>query len=153
MRIFFLLIAASLFNACNPLGNDGPAKDSTATLKPPTELDDVRLNPKTAPVAAYEKPVQNDLNKWFFRVQLFETKQRFVYQLKMQYEEMNEEKEINFPNLKIEPQPQIKRGAKDMEAIVGFLDNKGVFKEYLQVSAEGGQLQLKTLKHYAVYSK
>ncbi len=153
MRIFSLLLMAVIFTACNPLGNDGPAKDSTTRANPSTQIDETRPNPKTAPAASYEKVVPNDLNKWFFRVQLYETKQRFIYRLKMQYEEINEEKEIGFPNLHIEPQPQIKKGAKEFEAIVGFLDNKGVFKEYLQVSAEGGNLQLKTLKHYAVSGK
>lgn len=155
MRIHLLFFIAALFcTACNPLGTDGPATDSTSVTKPlKTAIDEARPNPKSTPVAAYEKPVPNDLNKWFFRVQLYETKQRFIYRLKMQYEEINEEKEILFPNLKMEPQPQIKKGVKDFEAIVGFLDNKGAFKEFLQVSATGGNLQLKTLKHYAVYSK
>ena len=154
MRITFLLFfIVALSAACNPLGNDGPTKDSTTTSTPTSTIDEARPNPKTTPISTYEKPVPNDLNKWFFRVQLFETKQRFVYNLKMQYEEMNEEQLITFPNLKIEPQPQIKRGKTDLEAIVGFLDNKGEFKEYIQVSAEDGNLKLKTLKHYAVYGK
>ena len=153
MRIYLLLITALFFIACNPLGSDGPVKDTTVVTSPSNEIDEARPNPKSSPVAAYEKRTLNDLNEWYFRVQLYETKQRFVYNLKMQYEEMNEKKEILFPNLKIEPQPQIRKGAKAFEAIVGFLDNKGVFKEFLQVSAEGGSLHLKTLKHYAVYSK
>lgn len=152
MRIFFLLGITVVFSACNPVGNDGP-KDSTTISKPSSELDEARPDPKTSPVAAYEKRVPNDLNQWWFRVQLFETKQRFIYKLKMEYEEMNEEKEIGFPNLKMEPQPKIRKGTKDFEAIVGFLDNKGEFKEYLMVSAVGGNLQLKTLKHYAVSTK
>jgi hypothetical protein len=153
MRIYPLLIVTLLFVACNPAGTDGTAKDTTVGASSQTEIDEVRPNPKTTPVAAYEKRTLNDLNEWYFRVKLFETKQRFVYKLTMQYEEVNEEKEIGFPNLKMEPQPQIKKGAKDYEAIVGFLDNKGVFKEYLLISAEGGQLRLKTLKYYAVSSK
>lgn len=154
MRILFLVFTAALFcTACNPLGNDGPANDSASAIKPVTAIDEVRPDPKTTPIASYEKPVLNDLNKWFFRVQLYETKERFVYRLTMQYEEMREEKEIRFPNLKMEPQPQIKKGEKNFDAIVGFLDNKGAFKEFLKVSAEGGTLQLKTLKQYAVYSK
>ena len=153
MRIFLLLFLTVVFGACNPVGNDGPATESSTTSKPSSELDEARSNPKSTPIAAYEKRVPNDLNQWFFRVQLFETKQRFIYNLKMQYEEMNEEKEIGFPNLKMEPQPQIRKGAKDFEAIIGFLDNKGEFKEYLKVSADGGNLQLKTLKHYAVSTK
>ena len=153
MRIFLLLFIAVVFGACNPVGNDGPAKESSTTSKSSSDVDEARPNPKTAAIATYEKRTANDLNEWYFRVQLYETKQRFIYKLTMQYEEMNEEKEIGFPNLKMEPQPQIKKGAKEFEAIIGFLDNKGEFKEYLKVSAEGGSLQLKTLKHYAVSTK
>lgn len=154
MRIFFLLLTAVFFCACNTVGT-GNAEDSTQTETATSEtgISEVRDNPKSSAVVNYQEKVQNDLNNWFFRVALYETKDRFVYRMAMEYEEIKEEKDIRFPNLKMEPKPQIQKGSKEHEAIVGFLDEKGQFREYLKVFVEDGNLQLKTLKHYAVYEK
>lgn len=154
MRYFLLLLTTFLLFACNPLGKDTPVEDSATTESTPeTGVSEVRDNPKSSAVVNYQEKVQNDLNNWFFRVALYETKERFVYRMAMEYEEIKEEKDIRFPNLKMEPKPQIKRGSKEHEAIVGFLDEKGNFREYLKVFVEDGNLQVKTLKHYAVYEK
>lgn len=158
MRYFFLLLTASVFYACNPMGSDGTTtndstKTETATATTEDGISEVRNNPQSAPVANYQEKVQNDLNDWYFRVGLYETKDRFVYRMAMEYEAIKEEKDIRLPNLKMEPKPQIKKGAKQHEAIVGFLDEKGDFREYLKVFVQDGNLQIKTLKHYAVYEK
>lgn len=154
MRYFFLLLTASLFCACNPAGSDGPAKDSTKTeTTTETGISEVRDNPKSSPVADYKTKVQNDLNDWYFRVRLYETKQRFVYRMTMEYEAILEEKDITIPNFQVEPKLEIRPGSKEFEAIVGFIDDKGAFREYVSVFVQSGNLRLKQLKQYVVYTK
>lgn len=151
MRYLFTCILLITLAACNNAGNTSANGDSTVATSSNGTISETRENPKSAPVKTLEKKVSNDLNNWFFRVQLFETNKRFVYNLVMQYEEIKEAQEIAFPNFNIEPRPEIRSGSKEYEAIIGFLDDKGDFREYLSVYVENNKLQLKQLKHYAVY--
>lgn len=155
MRNLLLLLVASLvLNACNPLGNDDPHQSTNQSASSSdAAISEVRNNPASSPVANYEKKAKNDLNEWYFRVKLYETKKRFVYRMVMEYETINEEKEITFPNLNEEPKPEIRPGSREYDAIVGFTDNKGEFKEYIDVFVQNENLRVRTLKYYAVTEK
>jgi len=144
--IFILFILM----ACNQPNNKTGAADNTQS-ESKAKLSDERAEPKTTPVQQFEQKVKDDLNtNWVFRVSLYETKQRFTYQMKMLYEEVSGEMDITLPNLGAEPRPQIKKGDKDHECIIGFLDDKDVFREYKKVSIVDGDLKVTTLKSYAV---
>lgn len=116
-------------------------------------MDLTRKNPKTEPIQQYEEKVKNDLNNWVLRVQLFETKERFTYKLKLQYEEITGDDSITFPNLGEDPKPVIKKGVKDLECIIGFMGNDGQFHEYKKVHILNGNLKITTLNSYAVSVK
>ena len=152
-KLVYLIALTIVLSSCNPLGKDNATKDSAQLNNSTTTISEVRNNPAAAPVDNYEKRVKNDLNEWYFRVKLYETKKRFVYRLVMEYETINEEKEITFPNLNEDPKPQIHPGSKEYDAIVGFMDNKGAFKDYIEVFVQDDNLRVKTLKYYAVSLK
>ena len=139
---------------CGPNGPAPSSADTTVTKVYVTEgIDAERTNPNPNPVAVYDKKLPNDLNDWHFKVQLFETKQRFVYKLKMQYEEITGEDDLLIPNLGFEPNPQLRRGNSDLECVVGFLDDQKQFRDYKLVSAKSNGLKVTTLKSYAVTPK
>lgn len=151
-KILVPIIALSFF-ACNSQSGSSNGSDTTQAGG---EISETRTVVKPEPVAVYDVPLSGDeakLNKWHFNVQLFETSDRFKYRLDMQYEEMTGSDTISFPNLKMEPKPQIQKGDSDLEAMVGFLDQDGVFRKYILVSGKDGQLNMKTVQHYSVSEK
>ena len=151
MKTFFFLAILLLLISCDPQSsgkNKADTDDNNAR-----KIDVKRNNPKSTPVQQYEQKVANDLNNWFFRVKLFETEKRFTYRISLQYEEITGEDEITFPNLGMDPQPQIKKGAGEYECIIGFTDQQGTFREYKKVHVVDGNLKITTLKSYAITVK
>jgi hypothetical protein len=151
-KLFIPLAMLCIFSCGNPDSNG----ESTTTTTTPAEISETRETVKEEPVATYDVPLTGDeakLNKWHFTVQLFETKERFRYRVEMQYEEMTGSDTITFPNLRQEPQPQIQKGESNLDAIIGFLDNEGTFRNYILVSGKDGQLNMKTIQRYAVTEK
>jgi hypothetical protein len=146
-----LLFLLSIVFSCNNSSSSSAGKDDS-TVNDISGIDLERNEIKTAPVAVYDKPL-NDLNNWHFTVKLSETKQRFNYLLHMQYQEVTGSDTIRFPNFGFEPTPQIKKGDSDLECIIGFLDKEKNFREYIKVFVENDQLRMKTLKQYVVYEK
>ena len=141
--------------ACNDTGSNNKGADSSANALT-TGVTAVRTEVKKEAVAKYDVPLEGDeanLNKWHYTVQLFETPDRFRYRVEMQYEEITGTDTITLPNFGLEPQPQIQKGASMLECIIGFLDKKGVFREFILVSAKSGQLNMKTLRQYSVVAK
>lgn len=154
MKKILVPIFALSFFACSSPSGGGNGADSTGTAG--QEISTTRTDVKKEAVVTYDVPLTGDeakLNKWHFTVQLFETPERFRYRVDMQYEEMSGSDTITLPNLKLEPKPQIQKGGSDLEAIIGFLDQDGAFRKYILVSGKDGQLNMKTLQHYAVTEK
>jgi hypothetical protein len=55
---------------------------------------------------------------------------------------------LAIPDLGILPVIQIKPGTEKLSCIIGFLDNKNVFREYKMLAIKNNQLVLSTLKRY-----
>ena len=148
-NLFFLLL---IFCSCNNSSSNSPGTDSSS-ISTTSTIAAERETVKPQPVATYDYAIPGDLNKWHFNVTLHETKQRFNYLLNMQYQEMNGQDTIRFPNFGFEPEPHIKKGSNDLECIIGFLDKEKKFRDYIKVFVDNDQLRVKTLKQYAVYEK
>lgn len=139
----------SILLACGqqPSQNNDEGNESTHSALPiPLFRDSVALKP----VASFRKKTPNDLNDWYFSVDLFETKKRFEYVVRMRYEEAGGEDTIAFPNMGIEPKPELRQGKNNYSCIIGFFDNRGAFREFKEVSYANNRLRITTLKYYAV---
>lgn len=151
-NIFFSLGIAACLVSCNNQDTATGNSDSSS-ISTTTAISETRTDVKKEPVAVYDVPLKNDLNKWHFTVTLSETRQRFFYLLDMKYEELTASDTIRFPNFGLEPEPLIQKGANDLECIIGFADKEKKFREYLKVFVDHDQLRVKTLKQYTVYQK
>lgn len=151
-KLIFLaaLVAVQWVAGCNTTdsGNDGGANDTVVVMKDgPPEMRET-VNPE--PVQQYVYKLPGNLNNHEFSVKLYETEKRFTYRADLRYEEVTGSDDINFPNLLQEPQPVLKKGEDDMSCIIGFIDNKGEFREYKKVSVDNGDLRIRTLRYYGV---
>ncbi|RYG44704.1 MAG: hypothetical protein EOO01_19000 [Chitinophagaceae bacterium] len=162
MRIVKIIVLLFLFSSCDNGATDKDRQASSdssgstvgGTAKPdPASFPLERSNPKTDAIATYSRKIENPLNDWYFKVQLFETPQTFKFLMKMQYEEMNEKDTLKIPNLGYEPKLEIRKGEENYSCIIGFIDNKNQFREYKKVLAKNNTLKVTTLKHYGVYYK
>jgi len=153
LHIVALLLIVSA-TSCNLSGKDATSAEAAiidSTQAPPeTALTLIREQVDTKPVAQYSTKVADDLNDWFFKVQLFQTTDRFSFKVVMQYQEVTGEDVINIPNLGVEPKVELRQGSKKYSCIIGFLDKEGTFREYKEVSVQNDALKITTLKHYAV---
>jgi hypothetical protein len=149
IRISISVALISILLACGQksASNNDQGTDSTQSALP---ISLFRDSVASKPVASFRKKTPNDLNDWYFSVDLFETNKRFEYVVKMQYEEAGGEDTISFPNLGIEPKPALRQGKNNYSCIIGFFDNQGAFREYKEVSYANNQLRITTLKYYAV---
>jgi hypothetical protein len=150
----FIVLVSWFSMGCVQNSSTPEPKDTTATTRFVTDgIAAERVQPKASAVATYSEKLPNTLNDWHFKVQLFETKHRFVYKLKIQYEEITGDDDLLIPNLGHEPVVELRRGDSNLECVVGFLDAKRQFRPYKLVSAKGNRLKLTTIKHYAVTAK
>ncbi|MES2329719.1 MAG: hypothetical protein V4539_08960 [Bacteroidota bacterium] len=147
-RISFLLLVAAV--ACNqPAENNDGSKDSTAVVSYDT-IPEIRTTVKTAPAAEYSEPIKDELNDWKFAVELYETKRTFHYTVRIQAKEARVSDSVNIPNFGIAPKVEIHKGKEPQTCIIGFLDKKGQFMEYRQVSFKNDRLRINTLRTYSV---
>jgi hypothetical protein len=150
----YVIVVAVLLSvtACN---NNTPVNDNASNEKIIINHDTVaetRTTVNTKPVATYSEKVEDALNDWKFAVDVFETKLTFHYLVKVRYEETFANDTLKIPNYGAQPTIEIHKGNDKYSCIIGFLDKNKTFKEYKLVAAKNGQLQIKTLKHYGVYS-
>ncbi|HSC52179.1 MAG TPA: hypothetical protein VLC98_01060 [Phnomibacter sp.] len=155
MKTLPLIVAASIcLYACGNSSNEQkagePSINDSQSAPVETALSLVRENVQTNAVASYSKKVPNDLNDWHFNVNVFETKDRFVFNVKFQYEEIEGSDNITIPNLGIEPKVELRAGPEPYSCIIGFLDKDGTFKEYKKVYVVNDALKMTTLKQYTV---
>ena len=145
-----LLLSLLFLGACRP-------QPEKATEKPPVvitndTIPEMRDNVNLAPVASYSERVKDELNDWKFSVDAYETRRTFHFQLRMQYKELRVTDSVNIPNFGIRPTIEIHKGKDPLTCIVGFLDKKGLFKEYRKVSVKNEQLKINSLASYYVGS-
>lgn len=141
MKNIILASALAILAACGQENKENKTEKKA--------VDTVRATPKTEAVTKFEQPISNGK----FSVALYETGKTFTYTLSMELGTIKEDVPMTFPNIGIEPKPEIRKGEKDQEAIIGFFDDKGTFREWVKAYSDKGELKLLTLKHYAVYSK
>ena len=150
--VILLILMGGLFS-CNDSSVKTTDVDTTppATNVPaPPSVSEERAVVAKEAVARYEEKVDNPLNEWYFRVQLFETPFTFKYRMKLQFEEIRGEDTLKLPNFGSMPRPEIRKGPTPYSCIIGFLDKKGVFKEYKKVHVVNGALKVTILKQYGV---
>jgi hypothetical protein len=99
-------------------------------------------------VASYIVPMGDPKLDWKFGAEVFETPETFKYFLVMYQEGTIQNDTLVLPDLGIWPVVQIKPGTEKLSCIIGFLDDKNVFREYKMLSVKDNQLILKTLKRY-----
>ena len=147
---FYILSILIVFCSCNGNGTNSNNNDSLSTTGSiPME----RASPNPKPVATYSEDINTEtgrLNHWKFMVALYETNKTFMYRVQVQYAELNITDSLQFPNVGTMPKPVLQKGKEDFSCIIGFMDNKNVFRDYKQVSVTDGNLRIHTLKYYSV---
>ncbi len=107
-----------------------------------------RKNVNTKAVASYVIPIGDPKLDRKFGAEVFETPATFKYLLVMYFDGTTQNDTLAFPDLGIQPVVQIKPGTEKLSCIIGFLDDKNVFREYKMLAIKNNQLRLTTLKRY-----
>jgi len=149
-KVVYALILLFLFASCNDNGSTNskaqvPAEEQIIPLERP--------NPNSKPVTTCSENITSEtgrLNHWKFAVALYETHQTFMYRVQIQYAELNITDSLQLPNLGFMPKPALQKGKDDYSCIIGFLDDKNVFRDYKLVSVTDGNVRIHTLKYYSV---
>ena len=153
MRAFvFLIVFIGVISCNNPQTNQQAPVTDTIVIKQATVAEE-RLNPAKKSIATYSVPIDDGMgnaNNWKFAVNIFETSKTFEYKVNLQYKEIRAIELITIPNFGIAPAISIKPGKSTLDCIIGFVDSKGLFKEYFQVNVKNEQLKVKKVNSYAV---
>ncbi len=128
----------------------GNEKEEKEVINPAGAIPSERTEVKKEAVASYRVKTDDPLNDFYFSVQLFETKQTFTYQMKLEFETIDGKDTLKLPNFGTMPEPVIKKGPEKYSAIIGFLDKDKQFREYKKVYVVGDKLKVTALKHYGV---
>ena len=99
-------------------------------------------------VAAYVIPMGDPKLDRKFGAEIFETPETFKYLLVMYFDGTTQNDTLAVPDFGILPLMQIKPGTEKLSCIIGFLDDKNVFREYKMLAIKNDQLRLTTLKRY-----
>jgi hypothetical protein len=149
-EIIYILTILLFFAACNDnntIANKEQGSAEEHVISPE------RPNPATKPVATYSEDIKSEmgrLNHWKFSVALYETHQTFMYRVQIQYAELNITDSLQLPNLGFIPRPALQKGKDDYSCIIGFLDDKNIFRDYKLVKETNGNIRIHTLKYYGV---
>lgn len=137
---------------CRNSGNTNRAPDSTNTPQVVSydTVPEIRKVVSPTPVAEYSEPIRDELNDWKFAVAVYETRQTFHYTIRLQGKELRISDSLIIPNFGIPPKVEIRKGHQPLSCVIGFLDKKGAFMEYVGASFKDEKLHVKKLKHYAV---
>jgi hypothetical protein len=144
--IFFL----SCFFACKNNGNQTDKVVDAKVIILTDTIPVLRTTVQKEPVASHEQKVPDELNDWQFAVNVYETKRRFHYIVRMQYKELRVTDSLTVPNIGIEPTIQIEKDKEPFSCTLGFPDKKGNFKPLYRASVKGDRLRFKTVASYAV---
>ncbi len=147
-RSFFFGVL--LYIGCNTpstTGND--PKDTTVVIAADT-VSQTRTKINPAPVSVYSEKVPDDLNDWKFEVSVYETPKTFQYLFHIRYKEIRVTDSLQVPDLGILPEVVIHKGKEPLSCIIGFLDKKDEFKEYILVRIKSNLLKISKINHYYV---
>jgi len=149
MKYLFLFLLTCFF-ACK--NNENPT-DKVVDAKVIVFTDTIpplRTTVQKEPVASHVQKVPDELNDWKFAVNVYETKRRFHYVVRMQYKELRVTDSLTLPNIGIEPSVQIQKDSDPFSCTLGFPDKKGNFKPLSRASVKGDRFRFKTVASYAV---
>ena len=110
----------------------------------------LRPNPSKKAVARYLIPMGDPKLGRTFGVEVLETPFTFKYLLSMQFDGMIQEDTLKLPELNSMPTVVVKPGPEKLSCVIGFLDDKKIFREYKLLSVKDNQLRLKVLRRYAM---
>ena len=130
--------------SCNN-NKENSSKEQTVSLE--------RSNPNPKAVATYNENVTTEtgkLNNWKFAVALYETRQTFSYRIQIHYAELNVTDSLKFPDLGFMPKPALQKGKDEYSCIIGFLDDKNIFRDYKLVSVTDGSVHIHTIKYSSI---
>ena len=144
------LFTAIAFFSCTNNNQQKPAETVAAVVVKADTISALRTMVKKEPVASHVQKVPDELNDWQFAVQVYETKRRFHYTVRMQYKELRVTDSLAIPNIGIEPAVQIQKDNDAFSCTLGFPDKKGVFRPLSRASVKGDRLRFKTVASYAV---
>ena len=108
----------------------------------------IRKTVKSNPVASYVIPMGDPKLDRKFGTEIYETSETFKFKLVLYNDGTVVTDTLEFPNLGFVPVVQVKPGTEKLSCIIGFLDNKKVFREYKMLSIQNDKLMLTTLKRY-----
>ena len=143
MKWSMLLIV--LLWACNE-----NKKQATTGITSNDTISGTRNSVNKKPVASYWVQMGNPKLERKFGVDIYETPFTFKYLLSMQYDAMPETDTLEVPNFRMLPTIKVVPGKEKLSCIIGFLDEKGNFKEYKLLSAKNNNLRLSTIRYYSV---
>lgn len=145
----------SCLMACNQVTETGTTTqvDSTPVSPASAAIPETRTHVNPKPVALYEQKVPDELNQWFFRVEVYETAKTLDYLVRMQYKELRISDQFRLPALGKMPEIKIQPGDAPFSCIIGFMDQQQVFRPYKQVLMKQEQLRFKTVATYSVSRK
>jgi hypothetical protein len=152
----FVLLAALIFFGCHSSSADErtPGKDtflvdlSHPDLPPPKRNPEMRVQVKKEPVAEYRENTGRPEGD--FIVRLYQTPKTMAFRVDMEYEGLQGDDTIRFPDLGTEPHPVLQKGGEKFSCVIGFQDNDKQFREMKLVHAKGNQLKISTLRHWVL---
>ena len=145
--LLFLLL---ILSGCERPGSVHPVSaDSTVVISNDT-VAEIRKSVQPNAIASFTEPVKDALNDWKFAVSVYQTEKTFSFLVRMQYKELRTAESFRIPNFGIQPKIEIRKGKEPLSCIIGFLDKKDLFREYIKVSIKGEQLKFNKINSYFV---
>lgn len=149
MKYFFVIFIACL-QACNNKELQSKVSTESTLIVSHDTIPDIRATVSKKPVASYRVVAGDPKLERYFGVAIYETGLTFSYLLRMEYEAIVETDTLRVPNFGSWPAVQVQPGKEKLSCIIGFLDEKGKFREYKMLAAKGSHMRLTVLKKYGV---
>lgn len=148
--LFSAIISVAACNSTNNKELQSVNVEDTSTYITNDTISNYRktINPK--PVASFSKNVPDELNKWVFSIDVYETKETFKYLMRIKYKELAVTDSLRIPNFGMLPKVVLQNGKEPLSCIIGFADKKGDFKEYRKAFIDNDKLRIVSLKSYFV---
>jgi|GEM_PF-444039 len=157
-KVALVFLAAAIIPSCHFSSAPDQSAQTDTPLAKRRDLPTFKRNPETRthvkkePIAEYKVRTDNALNDLYFSVRLYETPLTMKYLAKVDFEGLTGEDTVKLPDVGIPPHPVLKKGVEKYSCIIGLMDNNNTFRELkkVYVTAQGSELKITTLKHYAV---
>lgn len=148
--LFSAIISVAACNSTNNKELQSVNVEDTSTYITNDTISNYRktINPK--PVASFSKNIPDELNKWVFSIDVYETKETFKYLMRIKYKELAVTDSLRIPNFGMLPKVVLQNGKEPLSCIIGFADKKGDFKEYRKAFIDNDKLRIVSLKSYFV---